>query len=391
MADRPTDAADGGFKERFRAANSQIQHPAGLRPGEVHEIRGFVRREPHFRPRHLHQGIRQGAEGRRGGLPANGVPGDGVKPRLLLLHHPPVRDGDAVPGLHGFDGGNVQIQILSGGENLRQLLVEGRGVGFRPSQGLLHIAGAGLAPVLIVAVGPEGEPHGFDIIEDFCRRDALRHLHAETGVVSQAPGAVDVEEAVCPGGEAQIPVGGVGQVGGGIGKPYLQLPGHFLRLDEGHQIIPGGLRPGQDVKIFLLLHPGEGGAHDIPGKVPAAAYGDNPRIQGVRHDGAGGGAVQVVELDGLAGGEMHTAYLVLADGPGDESQFFRCYPAGRHPQAQHVGGTALLRVAAVVAGKALVGGLVQLTGVKGGSFFLKSGQILLPGFRVNGLHHKFLL
>ena len=182
----------------------------------------------------------------------------------------------------------------------------------------------------------------------------------------------------------------MGHVGGRVGEAHLQLPGHLLRLDEVHQVLTCGLCPGQHVKIFTLLHAGEGRAHHVPGEVSAAAHGDDARVQGLFHNGADGVLLQVVELDGLAGGEVGPGHVILPDGLGGERQLFLRHPAGGHPQAQHTGLSALLGVAAVQAGKALIGGLVQLSGVKRGGPGLKFRQVLLPALSIDLMHGGFL-
>ena len=95
-----------------------------------------------------------------------------------------------------------------------------------------------------------------------------------------------------------------------------------------------------------------------------------------------------MELNGLAGGEVDPGDLVVPDGPGGEGQLLRRHPAGGHPQPEHIGLSALLGVAAIEAGEALVGGLVQLPGVKRGGFFPEGGQVLLPGLGLDGVHGR---
>ena len=316
------------------------------------------------------------------------MPLHGVKALLLLPDDTGAAHHHAVAGLGDRPGLHSQVQVLAGGQHLRQLLVVGFCVACGTAADILHVAGTGLAPVLIVAVGPEGQPHGLDIVENFARLHRLGHLYAEAGVVAKAPGAVHVEFPVRPGHEAQVPVGGVGHVGGGVGEAHLQLPGHLLRLDEVHEVVPGGLGPGQNVEILALLHAGEGRAHHVPGEVSAAAHGDDARVQGFFHDVADIVLLQIVELNGLAGGEMGPGHGMLPDGPGGERQLFLRHPSGGHPQAQHAGLAAFLGIAAVQPGKTLIGGFVQLSGVKRGGFCPKFRQVLFPALRIDGMHRS---
>ena len=280
----------------------------------------------------------------------------------------------------------MDVQVLAAGQHLLQLLLIGLHIGLRTAQGLLHIAGAGLAPVLIVAVGAEGQPHGLDVIEDLLRRHGLRHFHAEAGVVAQAAGAVDIEGAVGTGGKAQIPVGGVGHVGGRVGEAHLQLPGHPLRLDEVHQVLTCGLCPGQHVEVLPFLYAGQGRAGHVPGEVSAAAHGDNAAVQGALHDGTHRLRRQVVELDGLAGGEMSPGHGIRPDGLGREGQLLLGHAARGHPQAQHAGLAALLGIAAIQAGETLVGRLVQLSGIERRGLLPESRQVLFPALGINVVH-----
>ena len=152
-----------------------------------------------------------------------------------------------------------------------------------------------------------------------------------------------------------------------------------------HQVVAGGLGPGQDVKVFVRLHAGQGRAHDVAGIVSAAAHGDDAGVQAALHDVVDGIGLQVMQLDGLAGGEVDAAHLVAADRVGGKGQFFRGDPAGGHAQAQHVGFAAPLGVAAVQAGKAFVSHFVKIAGVKIFGFLPKSGKVLFPGPGIDGL------
>ena len=285
----------------------------------------------------------------------------------------------------------MQVQVHPRGEHRVQLLLIGPGVALRPAADVLHIAGAGLAPVFIVAVGPEGEPHGLDIVEDLVGVHPLGHLHAELGVVAQAAGGVHVKSPVRPGGKAQVPIGGVGQIGRGVGEADLQLAGHLLRLDKVHGIVARRLGVGQHVEIFARFHAGQGGAHGIAGEVAAAAHGDDAVVQGLLHNGVQGLGQQIVELDGLAGGEVGPGDGIGADGLGHKGQLVPGDPPGGHAQAEHAGLAALLGIAAVQTGKTLICALVQGTGIEFIRLFPEGGQVLLPALRVDGVHNSSLL
>ena len=391
LAGGAADAAHRGLEQGLCPVGGESQNFLGLGAGEVDNIGRLVGGQAHLGPVHVRQGVAEGAQGVQVGLAADGVPGHGVQAGLLLRNDPGPGHRHAVPLLGDRGRGQVQVQFHPRGEHRVQLLLIGPGVALRPAADVLHIAGAGLAPVFIVAVGPEGLPHGLDVVEDLVGRDPLGHLHAELGVVAQAAGGVYVELPVRPGGKAQVPIGGVGQVGRGVGEADLQLAGHLLRLDKVHGIIARRLGIGHHVEILANFHAGQGGAHGVPGEVAAAAHGDDAVVQGLLHDGVQGLGQQVVELNRLAGGKVGPGNGIGADGLGHKGQLVPGDPPGGHAQAEHTGLAALLGIAAVKAGKALIGALVQGPGIKFVRLLPEGGQVLLPALGVDGVHSSSLL
>ena len=88
---------------------------------------------------------------------------------------------------------------------------------------------------------------------------------------------------------------------------------------------------------------------------------------------------QVVELDGLAGGELQPAHLLPLHRPGQKVQPLQVQPPAGQPQAQHVPGGVPLGIGAHAAGHALVGPSVQLPPVKGGDGLLKAVDLPAEG------------
>ena len=175
-------------------------------------------------------------------------------------------------------------------------------------------------------------------------------------------------------------------IGGRIGEAHFQLAGHLLGLDEVHEIGAGRFRPGQHIKILPLLYTGQGRAGDIAGEISAAAHGDNPMVQCFLHHITHGVLIQIMELNGLASGQMDPGHGVANQHIRNERHFLLAHPACRHPQAQHAGLSVLLGIAAIKSGKSLIGSLVQRTGVKLRRLFPKRGQILFPGLWIDGMH-----
>ena len=307
---------------------------------------------------------------------------DGVQAFLLLGKDAAAAGGGAVAGLGHGSGGHLQHQLGVFGLDPGQRFVVSGHIALR-AQHVLHIAGAGLGPVFVVAVGEEQLPHSPDVEQDLLRSDGLGHLQAHLGVGAQAAGAVHVEGTVGTGGKAQVTEGDVGDVGGAVGEANLELAGHFPLTDEGHEVLAGGLGPGEDVEVLALFHAGEGGDHGISGKIAAAAPGDDAHVQGLFHDGEEGVGLEVVELDGLAGGEVELVHPVLPDAVGHEGQLFLIQPTAGGPQAEHTRLAALLGVAAEAAGEAFILFYGGRAGIETAGRFLKCGKIFLPALGIN--------
>ena len=313
------------------------------------------------------------------------MPGHRIQSVLLLGNNPAALNPNAVVLLCHRVRRHIQLQLLPG-KYLGQLLRVRLRVGLRAAAGLLHITGTGPAPVFIISISPEGQPHGFNIVENLLRRHSLPDLYAEARVISQAAGAVHIKGPVRPGYKAQIPIGRMGPVRRGIGKSHLQLSRHLLRLDKLQQIVPRCLRPGKHVKIFSLLQAGKRRTHHIPREIPAASHNNNARVQRFFHDGVQVFRRQIVELHRLAGGKMHPGHAVLPNGSGHKGKALPRHPPGGHAQAQHAGLSVLLGVTSVVAGKSLVSAFVQLPGIKSIRLLPKCGKLLFPNFGINCSH-----
>ena len=96
-----------------------------------------------------------------------------------------------------------------------------------------------------------------------------------------------------------------------------------------------------------------------------------------------------MKLDGLAGGKVDPGYLVGTDRFCNKGQFFSGNAAGSHTETQHAGFSALLGVASIQAGKALIGHFVQIACIKGSCFFPEFRQIGFPGLGIDSIHIHF--
>ena len=281
---------------------------------------------------------------------------------------------------------SVYRQVFSRCEHFVQFFRIGLGVGFRPTERFLHVAGARFAAVFVIAIGAESQPHRLDIIADLRWLDRFSHLDAQLRVVAQTARAVHVELAVLACDKAEVAEGGVGDVGGRVGKAHLELTRHLFRLEEVQQIVARGLCPRQHVEILVRLHTGQRRAHDIAGIVAAAAQGDDTRVERLLDQLAHGILTEVMQLDGLAGGEVRALDAVLADGLCHKGELIARDAACGHTQAQHAGLAALLGVAAIVAGKTFVFADFDLAGVERGRFVAEFAEIGLPCLDRNGIH-----
>ena len=348
LADARADAGDGALKRRDRAVRGERQHPRRLIAREVDDIGALVRGKAHRDARHAGQRVRERAQRLRIWLSADGVIVHGVEARLLLADDPRAASRRAVPLLAHGRAQLRQREVLAGFAHLAQLLQVSRLVCLRSAQRLLQVAGARLAAVFVVAVCAEGQPHRLDVIEDLARRHRLGDQHAEARIVAQAARAVHVEQAVRPRRKAQIAERRVRHVSRSVRKAHLELAGHLLRLDERRQVVARGLRPRQHVEVLPLLHAGERGAHHIARVVAAAAHRDDAMVERALDDVADRLPRQVVQLDGLAGGEVDAPDAVPADHLRRERQLLRRHAARRHAQAQHARLAVALRIGAVI-------------------------------------------
>ena len=173
-------------------------------------------------------------------------------------------------------------------------------------------------------------------------------------VVAQAAGDIQPEGAVRLGDEAHIPEGGMDAVIHAVAEGHLQLAGHVDVPADGQQIVAGCLGPGQHVEGLAGLHAGQRAGHDVAGVVAAAAAGDDVAVDGALHQDGNQLGGQVVQLDGLAGGQLQGGDAVLAGDAGQELQPGAGQAAAGHAQAQHVFGAVPLGVGAEAARSALV-------------------------------------
>ena len=135
-------------------------------------------------------------------------------------------------------------------------------------------------------------------------------------------------------------------------------------MDKPKQIIRRFFGIGKHIKIFALLHAGERGTHHISGVIPAPAPGDDALAERFFYQCANLGFGKVVELDALAGSEMHQGDLVFFYAVCNKLQLpFGNFPSGE-AQAQHAGVAAPLGIASKPAGKFLIFGDVHFFLVK---------------------------
>ena len=93
-----------------------------------------------------------------------------------------------------------------------------------------------------------------------------------------------------------------------------------------------------------------------------------------------------MKLDCLAGGKMSFFQIICSNGICNKFQFFLCHTAACHAQTQHACLSALLRVASVQSGKALVGIFTEFSCIKGCRFFPESRNILFPVVVISDFH-----
>ena len=140
---------------------------------------------------------------------------------------------------------------------------------------------------------------------------------------------------------------------------------------DGQQIVAGGLRPGHHVEGFPGLHTGQGAGHHVAGVVTAAAAGDDVAAHGLFHQYGQQLGGQVVQLDGLAGGQLQGRNVVLVGNLCQELQPGQRQAAAGQAQAQHVLGAVPLGIAAKTAGRSLVILAGQFARRKGHGLFME--------------------
>ena len=105
----------------------------------------------------------------------------------------------------------------------------------------------------------------------------------------------------------------MGAVGRGVGEADFQLTRQLHGFDQGHQILCRCLRIWAHIKVLALLHAGKRGYHHISRKISAASAGDDAMIQCCHGKLADRVRIQVMQLNGLTGGEMYLVDVVLTD------------------------------------------------------------------------------
>ena len=103
----------------------------------------------------------------------------------------------------------------------------------------------------------------------------------------------------------------------------MSLRGIFSALMKCNQIVARSLGIGQGVKILVRLHARERRAHHVAREVATAAHGDDTGVERLLHERADRVRIQVVQLDGLAGGEVRALYVIVADRVRDKRELFR--------------------------------------------------------------------
>ena len=194
----------------------------------------------------------------------------------------------------------------------------------------------------------------------------LLHQHAHRGPGRpQAAGDPQGEGAVGLGQEAHVPEGAVDAVVHPVAEGDFQLAGHLDVPADGQQIFGHRLGVGNHVEGLAGLDAAEGAGHHVPGVVAAAPLGVYLTAHRLGHEGRHLIGRQVVELDGLAGGQLHPAHLLPLHHLGQELQPLHRQPSAGQTQAEHVFGGVPLGVGAQAAGHALVVLPVDLPLVEG--------------------------
>ncbi len=330
LADGCTDARLGGIKGILcRIVRNDVHDPVGFAAGQVDDPGALVRCKTQFGCGDFLNGVIDFVQDLKIGLAAHGVPLHGIQTLLFLGEHlPGVAGNRSVAGFVGGVIGHVrepQILVLNGCEFFRK----GFGEGFLAAQGLNHEPGARLGAVFVVAVFAEGIDHGHDIIGNVTGIYMFGHFHAEAGDIAKPAGGIDVEGPVFTGHKSQVAESRVGFVGIAPGECDLEFAGHLRSVNEVHEELRRGFGPGQHIKGFPGVHSGEGRTHDVAGIVSTAAIADNVHIQGVVHDGIYLFRHQVMQLHGLAGGEVHQGHLLFIQGADQEIQLVFRQTAGR--------------------------------------------------------------
>ena len=101
--------------------------------------------------------------------------------------------------------------------------------------------------------------------------------------------------------------------------------------------------------------------------------------------------MQIVELDGLAGGQMDAVDVMLCDGIRNKFQLVLCQTAASHTKPDHAGVSAPLGIASISAGEPFVGAFIQLSRIKSIGLLAEFRQIFFPYLCRNFFHFFYVL
>ena len=174
-----------------------------------------------------------------------------------------------------------------------------------------------------------------------------------------------------------------------VAEGDFQLAGHLDVPADGQQIFGHRLGVGNHVEGLAGLDAAEGAGHHVPGVVAAAPLGVDLTAHRLGHEGGHLIGRQVVELDGLAGGQLHPAHLLPLHHLGEEFQPLQGQPPAGQAQAEHVFGGVPLGVGAQAAGHALVGLPVDLPLVESADGLLKVLNLSAQGIGPLLVHMVF--
>ncbi len=117
----------------------------------------------------------------------------------------------------------------------------------------------------------------------------------------------------------------VGRVALVVGKAHLQLTGHVNVVQQAEQVVRGHLGIGNHIEALAGQHTGQGRRHHVAGVVSAAAPADDARVQRLCRHIQNLAAGQMMQLDGLAGGQLEQVEVQPLGGFHHKGQLFLCH------------------------------------------------------------------